>query len=55
MEPEEFLRLVTGDLCPCGHNKGQHSDPSPDIEGEVMGACNECTCNGVIDLNEVDK
>lgn len=55
MEPEEFLRLVAGELCPCGHGKADHAQPLDDEAyeemglTEVMGPCEKCDCGGVVE------
>lgn len=53
LSPEEFLRLVAGDICPCGHEHEKHEPgqgkdfPVGDFE-EVRGACkiDGCECRG---------
>lgn len=56
MDAHEFLLLVAGELCPCGHMKSDHDEPSGDLLGEVFGACRVegCGCEGVIDARMGD-
>jgi hypothetical protein len=50
----EYLLLVAGEVCPCGHNAGEHDEPTSDLPGdflEVMGRClvEGCDCKGLIE------
>ena len=53
MDSFDFLRLVAGDLCPCGHDASDHEEPV--LPDEAMGACRVCECKGVIVLDEADE
>lgn len=46
---EEFLEVVAGVRCPCGHHKDNHSEPNPEVELETLGPCMLCECQGLID------
>lgn len=46
---EKFLETVGGLRCPCGHLEQRHRKPAAAINGEVMGACRDCECRGLID------
>jgi hypothetical protein len=49
----DFLRVVVGDLCPCGHSSDAHEAADPDWKvgdfRQTMGACGECDCKGQIE------
>lgn len=45
----KFLETVVGERCPCGHLRQRHRKSGNEIPGEVMGACRDCGCRGLID------
>lgn len=52
LNASEFLELVAGERCPCGHVAGEHAAPNPEPIGtfiETMGACELCPCRGVVE------
>jgi hypothetical protein len=52
---EKVLETVAHERCPCGHLRQRHRTPTSDIEGEVMGACRDCSCRGLIDWTDDDE
>jgi len=57
----EYLELVAGELCPCGHYAADHdqadgsvSEPGTDMLVEDFGPCTKCLCDGVMSVVNAD-
>jgi hypothetical protein len=55
-EAQKILETVGGSRCPCGHLAQRHRKPAgPFADIEVMGACRDCGCKGLLDIREDDE
>ena len=54
-ETQKFLETVGNLRCPCGHLAQRHRKPKGVIDGEVMGACRDCECKGLIDFRDREE
>lgn len=50
-EATKILETIASERCPCGHLKQRHRKPG-DLPGEVMGACRDCDCKGLLDWRD---
>lgn len=51
-----MLETIGGLRCPCGHLEQRHRKPSFETNvGEVMGACRDCECRGLIDWRDDEE
>lgn len=53
-DARKILETIAHERCPCGHLKQRHRQPGDDLPGEVMGACRDCDCKGLIDFGEFE-
>ena len=51
-EAMKVLETLAQHRCPCGHLNQRHRKPTGDLPGEVLGACRDCDCKGLIDWSD---
>jgi hypothetical protein len=50
-----LLETLANERCPCGHLAQRHRKPTGELHGEVMGACRDCDCKGLLDWRDEEK
>lgn len=53
-EAQKVLETLAHERCPCGHLTQRHRKPEGKLDGEVMGACRDCACKGLLDWSDDD-
>ena len=52
-EATKLVETLAAERCPCGHLKQRHRKPTRD--GEQMGECRDCECQGLFDWSQTQE